>query len=651
MSEAPVSARQPGSLAIQIRGVLSKHFFTFALITMFSLNATSLVRRRASILFHQHKESYSAGLCARILILARQEPSRAFYTCSKIIEKKAPLLLLVICLLFCKTVIARSNPSDSLSRLEDDALIGYSFRLFSDELQYADSATALARLDGMMQIAEARKSCPLRTTVIFLKGKYRFLLDANNKFRSITCLPFFDEVLAQPKCSDILYIEAMFFKGYTLSKTPAYSKGFEYIIRAKEMAAEKGLAAFPNTFELYAMLGNTFYSFSDYENALAFLLEGIKFQRTVEMREVVDAYNTIALCYRQMGNYDSAGYYFQYAFKLADKAHVADWTGIVSGNIGELLFRKKQYREALPYLYRDVQISEATQQIASAARASIDIAKIYLALSEKDSADKILQDAAPLVFAANENKVYAGYYFNLFEINKGRDATKAIRFVDSFLYYQEKAAKEMDIVAADRVKSKLEAEKLQANIKLLESESRRHRTERKGVIIIVVLMALAGWQLVRRVQAEKTHTKRQLGNARQLLDTYISTLKQKSKLLEETKHELALLNQTSGYDQQQNDEILHKLQQATILTEDDWRDFKKTFGQIHTQFFAHLEQHFPGLTNAEIRLLALSKIGLSINEKASALGISPDSVRKTKLRLFKKLGITEEEIFKRMDSR
>ncbi|WP_198666782.1 tetratricopeptide repeat protein [Taibaiella helva] len=545
----------------------------------------------------------------------------------------------------------RSNPIDSLKVLEEDALVDYSFRLFSYEIQYADSATAFSNLDTMMQIAAARKSCPLYNCVLFLKGKYRFIQDASNKFRTISCLPFFNEMLARPRCSDMLYIEAMFFKGYALSKTPAYSKGFEYIIRAKEMAGEKGFSAFPNTFELYALLGNTFYSFADYDNALSFMLEGVKFERTVEMREVVDAYNTIALCYRQMGNYDSAGYYFQHAFELAGKAHVADWIGIVSGNIGELLFRKKQYREALPYLYRDVQISKATQQIASAARASIDIAKIYLALSEKDSADRVLQNAAPLIFAANENKVYAGYYFNLFKLNKERDKEKATLFVDSFLYYQEKAAKEMDIVAADRIKSKLEAEKLQADIRLLESENRRHRTERKGAIIIVILLMLAGWQLIRRVQIERKHTRRQLGNARQLLDTYISSLKQKSKLLEETRLELEQLNQKSGYDQQENEEILNKLQQATILTEDDWRDFKHTFSQIHTQFFIHLERYFPGLTNAEIRLLALSKIGLSVNEKASALGISPDSVRKTKLRLFKKLGITEEEMFKRMDSR
>jgi len=559
------------------------------------------------------------------------------------------LIILYLCTL--QVFATGKNAVDTLRSIKEDALIPYSFRLFNSDIQYDDSATACRSLEAMMQVAEARNSCQLKNCVLFLKGKYRFIQDANAKFRTVSCLPFFDEVLDQPQCSDIIYIEAMFFKGYALSKTQHYSKGVEYIIRAKEKAVAVGFPAFPNTFELYALLGNTYYSFADYENALALLLEAVKYQSTVEMRETVDAYNTIALCYRQMADYDSAAYYFQHAFKLASTAHVADWIGIVSGNIGELLYRKKQYREALPYLYRDVQISRATQQTASAARASISIARVYLALSEKDSANATLQQAVPLIFAANESKVYADYYYNLFKINKDRNEGQAIRFVDSFLYYQELAAKETDIVAADRVKNKLEAEKLQADIKLLESENRRHHTERKGAIIIVVLMALTGWQLIRRKQIEQRHTQGQLSNARLLLDTYTASLKQKSKLLEETKLELERLNQQSGYDQQKNEEILHKLQQATILTESDWKDFKSMFSQIHTHFFEHLERHFPSLTNAEIRLLALSKIGLSTNEKASALGISPDSVRKTKLRLSKKLGITEEEIFRRMDRR
>ena len=246
----------------------------------------------------------------------------------------------LLCLLFYTNQV-NGKAVDTLKNIKDEALIDYSFRYFQTEIQYTDSATAFHTLDKMMQIAGERNSCELRMCATFLKGKYSFVLDANRKFKTTQCLSFFDSVLAQKQCSDILHTEAMFFKGYVLTRTPDYSKGFEYIIRAKEKAKTEGFSNFPNTFELYALLGNTFYSFSDYENSLTYLLEAVKFQGTVEMREAVDLYNTIALCYRQMGNYDSAGYYFQHAFQLASTAHVSDWIGIVSGNIGELLFRKQ----------------------------------------------------------------------------------------------------------------------------------------------------------------------------------------------------------------------------------------------------------------------------------------------------------------------
>lgn len=565
---------------------------------------------------------------------------------------KVKVCLLILFCFFSGVDAAFGNTAiRALEETKEQNLVEQSFRIFHTEIEYADSVTAFRMFNEMMLISKKRNSCVLNTCITFLKGRYLFKKDFNGRLKNTSCLPFFDAVLKGERCSDMVYIEAMFFKGYALIRTPNYRKGFEYIMRAKEMAQQTGFSAFPNTFELYALLGNTLYSFSDYENALTYLLEGMKFHNTVEARAAVDAYNTIALCYRQIKNYDSASFYFQLAFNLANSAQVADWIGIVSGNIGELLFRKGKYNEALTYLYRDIQISTATQQIGSTARAYITVARIYIILNKLDSAAQVMNAAEPLVFTTNDNKVFADYYANLYNINKTRFKDRAILCNDSSLYYRDLAAKEIDVIAADRIKSKLEIEKFTGNIKLLESENRRSRIERTGLIIIAVLVLLISLQIIRRIRLQKRHAKKELDNAQLLLNTYVESLKQNNKLLEETKQELEELSRQGkgNYNPNRNEEILQQLQQATILTEEHWRDFKNLFGQIHTQFFALLDRHFPGLTNAEIRMLALSRIGLSINEKASALGISPDSVRKTKLRLYKKLGITEEEIFKRLE--
>jgi DNA-binding CsgD family transcriptional regulator len=72
------------------------------------------------------------------------------------------------------------------------------------------------------------------------------------------------------------------------------------------------------------------------------------------------------------------------------------------------------------------------------------------------------------------------------------------------------------------------------------------------------------------------------------------------------------------------------------------------FTRVNPTFFIQLNDKFPNLTQAEIRILALSKLGLSVKEKANMLGISPDSVRRTQQRLNKKLGMTEVQIFEEM---
>ncbi len=91
-------------------------------------------------------------------------------------------------------------------------------------------------------------------------------------------------------------------------------------------------------------------------------------------------------------------------------------------------------------------------------------------------------------------------------------------------------------------------------------------------------------------------------------------------------------------------ESLFDADSLAILTKKDWLDFQRKFGKICPGFFARLRLQYPKLTEAEIRLLALTKIGFTNTEKAKILGISPASVRKTRLRLQHKTGRTDEEI-------
>ena len=88
--------------------------------------------------------------------------------------------------------------------------------------------------------------------------------------------------------------------------------------------------------------------------------------------------------------------------------------------------------------------------------------------------------------------------------------------------------------------------------------------------------------------------------------------------------------------------IITELSQQTILTEEDWNKFKSLFEKIYPGFFISLKEKFPDITLAEQRMAALTRLQLTPKQMASMLGISVDSVHKTRQRLRQRLRVSQE---------
>jgi hypothetical protein len=126
------------------------------------------------------------------------------------------------------------------------------------------------------------------------------------------------------------------------------------------------------------------------------------------------------------------------------------------------------------------------------------------------------------------------------------------------------------------------------------------------------------------------------------LELYKRNLMEKSELIREISQELEILKgkflPTPEQIQKFNN-ILH----FNIVTEEDWERFKNTFQEVYPTFFASLRYRFPSITASELRLSALIKMNLSLKEAADMLGISSESVKKSRYRLKKRLGLVDEE--------
>ncbi|MCT4638641.1 MAG: response regulator [Bacteroidales bacterium] len=76
---------------------------------------------------------------------------------------------------------------------------------------------------------------------------------------------------------------------------------------------------------------------------------------------------------------------------------------------------------------------------------------------------------------------------------------------------------------------------------------------------------------------------------------------------------------------------------------DSWQRFDITFQSVHSNFTKTLLEKFPDLTPAEIKLCTFLKLGMNTKDIASLLYQSPDSVKVSRSRLRKKIGLDSKE--------
>lgn len=122
---------------------------------------------------------------------------------------------------------------------------------------------------------------------------------------------------------------------------------------------------------------------------------------------------------------------------------------------------------------------------------------------------------------------------------------------------------------------------------------------------------------------------------------YTKNLIEKNALLDELNNKLKELESKHPEDHEKIEKI-NQLTSSKIITEDNWEQFKHLFGKVHQGFFFKLKNEYPGITTAETRLAALIKLNISSKEIASMIGISDDSVKKTRQRLRKKMQLDAE---------
>lgn len=327
-----------------------------------------------------------------------------------------------------------------------------------------------------------------------------------------------------------------------------------------------------------------------------------------------------------------------------DRWNIQFWMGFANIEIAAIMIETEQYAAGEAYAdqgYRLLKMPSDFSNKIVQHQAEFDalmvLIPIRLQLGKTGDAAALLQRATLLRDSLQEQgqfdyfKSIKLFRHNATLLETQGQAAGALKFLQRAETLQDSLNRKNDAHRLAQEQRRLEAQRYAERLQLVEAEKEFQVLLRNIALLVLLLVIALAYVIFRLQQNKRRLVETKLEAARNTLQVYTDRLKEKSAQSERLHAEIERLAEEG----RQND-YLQQLSEASILTEDDWQQFRALFEKVHPGFIAGKKQEFPELTNAELRFLVLEKLGFSPAEMASMLGVNKNTIYQTRLRLRKK---------------
>jgi tetratricopeptide (TPR) repeat protein len=428
-----------------------------------------------------------------------------------------------------------------------------------------------------------------------------------------------------------------------------YVRAFEYYLRAYDYYRNLYSDEFPDMSESQLALAKAYFTFNDYNKSLRYSKEiALNGTQKADWTDIL-IHDMVGTSYLKLDQYDSAVHYFRKTLILAPTYHnnrgAIVWKGISKGKIGLVYFEQGKYKEAIPYLKDGVALCIEGDDPVNVAPFAVSLFDIYLLQGDPTEAKRYLLMAQKATYSSNKLQNYYKLYKALSSYNRfiGNIAL-SLSYIDSSIIYKDSIDAIIDVNKKNMAELMV-ADERQAMLKrIADDEKQRQILIRNELIIIAVMFMLFILLFYNRKLLKQKYQREQLTLQKNIAETELnSALKQftslKKNIAEKNELITTLEKVVSG---NSDSDLIAILQQSTILTEDQWDEFRRLFEKVHPGFLYKLKEKLPELSPAETRFMVLAKLNFTNKEMASILGVSNQAVRTTWYRLRKKLSLPEE---------
>lgn len=496
-------------------------------------------------------------------------------------------------------------------------------------VQY-DSALFFKELLGIRQLAIAHKDEGLEMDTYM--GELSFFL-YRTKYSDQLALSVLNRTLKIAQQKRLLQ-EASVEKHFGVTyfyRIKNYELAFEHFLRMYELVKNVSKRTFPDKTNCLKELASAYYYFDDYPKTIELAKASIQSELEAgETAHLCRNYGLLGICFRKQNQLDSSDYYFKVSLQASINQRDTSWLGVSYGELGLNAFTRKNYAQAEALLRRSLSMVKLKEEWQMVVKVQTALGAIALLKGKDKEAQLLLLEAKKYADSQREFELYNVVYPWLLKlyVQTGQPQL-AMMYSDSADWVKDSLQRQF---SARKILRAVQANQLRqhrAEMTSIETQRALKEKERNGVLLLLVIgFALAVYVYQNQ---RKNHLQDQLISVQQL---------------QIKEQELGIAKQQLQHFTQrvlEKNEFIEQLQGATILTDEQWEDFRALFEKVHGGYLRRVKEKFPTLTPAEIRFIALAKLQLSTKEMASMLGVSPVSVRSTWSRLRKKVQLPEEE--------
>jgi tetratricopeptide (TPR) repeat protein len=416
------------------------------------------------------------------------------------------------------------------------------------------------------------------------------------------------------------------------------------------------------------------FELNDIESALKNYMLALEYCRKTKDSSCVGAnLKEVGLVYHRLLKYDSAKHYFELAIPLIRKYTDSNKLYTYYSNYSNLLVDMGDYPDAKKYLDSSIAIIMTGKNLFKQLGAKNNLAALLIKMGEYDQASEILGECIVL------NKQHGWYeqlsynYANMSNIfNKKGDYHPAFTYLQDYYSINDSLKSAELQIKMVNLNADYEAQKKETAFKesqLALSTAKNIIQQRTWTIITVGLLLifiLLTWlSQKRKAKRKQAHTLANLEQLTRILmdkNSLLAALEEKvstpafntiaaaNSLVEAptaTPHEKIIEEeQVIGKDEHEknneHNDFEKNIYNQRILTPADWSAFKIYFEKAFPGYLFRLRNAYPSVTEAEERLFLFIKLKLTNKEAAAILGISADSVKKTRTRLRRRLALDEK---------